>query len=796
MKPVPRTVSEVGVDESAPRSLADYRDDPALVLVGDAGSGKTTEFRRECDALAERSEFVTAREFINHGCDADLTEKTLFIDGLDEVRAGEGDLRKPFDAIVKRLHDLGRPRFRLSCRALDLGRTDEETLQRVSPNGSIRRFRLDPLSDSDIDELVQPLVGKLVEESLRKPALAEGRALVEAFVVADGAPQFLEEARRRGLGGMLPNPQSLGLLLRAVAKSGGRLPKSRRAAFEQACLALAAEQNDQHLDSGRVWPDEREIVDAASEVCALVLLSGAAGVCRHAKDKTADWAFLGRSTDHAGPLVESAIATALFKAAPESHRFEPVHRVVAEFLAARRLAARVAAGVPVRRVLRLITVDFDGGAVPTPLRGLAAWLAAFCPAARRRLIRCDSVGVAAYGDTSDFATGDKERLLEALGDQEPEFGSWGFSDDLVEILSVPEMEPAFINILDSPNRSDATQVVAGLALRALATGETRPPLLDRLMAIVRDPTRFPYVRRKALDAFLHNGAEEAEVIFMLQRLLDDLREGRVADDDCELTGTLLLRMYPRKLAHADIWNYFVEQPRSLLWGRYDKFWMLEFVDRIPMAALPEVVDGLGKRLPELWSASSDRAGDDRRPSGALGPPPKFWDNFADRGYEDLLLRVVARAVTECGEGVPVPRLYGWLRLGTRWRNIVTADGQVALRGLREWMGARPDLVRELWCEGIRQYAEPDDHGRPGQDVRLVLGPVGLPSEFGRLCLAQAVEIAPDKSMMAYWLLKESVERSLEEGIPVEEIWERAGADETLARWLPEMLSRRSSGSVS
>ena len=99
MKRVPRTVSEVGAKTPNPRPLADYREEPALALIGDAGSGKTTEFRRERDAMAKRGEFVTARGFINLGCDADLTEKTLFIDGLDEVRAGVRDRRKPLDAI-------------------------------------------------------------------------------------------------------------------------------------------------------------------------------------------------------------------------------------------------------------------------------------------------------------------------------------------------------------------------------------------------------------------------------------------------------------------------------------------------------------------------------------------------------------------------------------------------------------------------------------------------------------------------------------------------------------------------
>lgn len=762
MKPIPRTVSEVGVDEPAPRSLADYRDDPALLLVGDAGSGKTTEFRGECDALAGRGEFVTAREFINLGCTTDLTEKTLFIDGLDEVRAEVGNLRKPLDAIVRRLHDLGRPRFRLSCRALDLGRTDVETLEGVSPNGSVRLVRLDPLRDSDIDELIQPLVGKLVEESLHKPASSEGRALFDAFVLADGAPRFLEEARRRGLGGMLPNPQSLGLLLRAVAKSGGRLPKSRREAFEQACLALAAEQNDQHLDSGRVWPEDQEIVDAASEVCALVLLSGGAGVCRHGKDRTADWAFLGNLPDHPREVVEAVLGTTLFKAASESHRFEPVHRVVAEFLAARRLAAQMAAGVPIRRALRLITVDSDGGAVPTSLRGLAAWLSALCPPVRRRLIHCDPVGVAAYGDTSDFSTEDKERLLAALGQREPEFGSWVFPEALVEALSGPDMEPAFINILDSPERDEATQVVAGLTLRALGTGEPRPHLLDRLMAIVRDSTRWPIVHRQALDAFLHNGEGTAIAGPGLRGLLDDIRDGKVSDEDRELSGTLLLRMYPSEVAPADIWTYLLNQPKQLM-GRDDRFWIMKIVDRTPEAALPEAVDALA------------------------ACPPEFWRALADRHYWDLPLRMVARAVTQHGDSFSTPHLYGWLRVGFRDGNLMTTLGQTAISKLRDWFGTRPDLLRDLWRTGIGLYVEPDDFGEPGRDVLSVLRPIGLPPDFGPFCLEQAAEIAPRKPELAYWLRRQAVERPSADDIPPEGVEEAVGKDATAVRRLPHLV---------
>lgn len=124
---VPRTCTEI-TDEnvqqgrnSVSQPLARFRDTPAYVLLGDPGSGKTTAFEVESEAT-EKGYLISARVFLrtfDASTHTEWRDRTLFIDGLDEVRAGALDARIPFDEILRRIGMLGKPRFRLSCRQAD-----------------------------------------------------------------------------------------------------------------------------------------------------------------------------------------------------------------------------------------------------------------------------------------------------------------------------------------------------------------------------------------------------------------------------------------------------------------------------------------------------------------------------------------------------------------------------------------------------------------------------------------------------------------------------------------------------
>ena len=109
---VPRTVTTVEPDASPGRrsKLSDFRDERFYVLLGSPGAGKTTAFEAEAGHVDD-SLYLTARQVVRSHTRprSEWREKTLFIDGLDEVRAGEQDVRKPLDCILDLPVPIGRP---------------------------------------------------------------------------------------------------------------------------------------------------------------------------------------------------------------------------------------------------------------------------------------------------------------------------------------------------------------------------------------------------------------------------------------------------------------------------------------------------------------------------------------------------------------------------------------------------------------------------------------------------------------------------------------------------------------
>ena len=733
-----------GVEGSRP--LAAFRKVPAYVLLGDPGSGKSTSFDSERTALGDEACLVTARDFLALEPDAhpEWRTRTLFIDGLDEVRAGSADARTPFDQLRRRLDSLGRPRFRLSCREADwLGPNDRTSLARVAPDANLTVLRLDPLAEDDIERILNARSG------------------------IDDAGSFMAMAKEQGVAGFLDNPQCL-TMLADVVTSGGSWPESRLQIFEKACRLALRERNEEHRAAARasaaVRIPEDELLDAAGRLCAVLLISGSAGCATMPEREDADYPNLSRCVRECREQCRQAVATKLFTAVAEG-RFQAVHRHVAEFLAGRYLARliegerrygrQVRDGVPARRIIALIA-GHDGGVV-TELRGLSAWIAAQAQSGRNEFLERDPIGVGLYGDIGAFSDPEKRDLLASLERVSSRLHLAVGATAAFGSLAANPMQPAIEQILRDTDREPEHQSFVDFVLDVLCHGTILPGLADALLAIVSDGTWWSGVNALALRAFLHHCPHGSDKTDTLKSLLADVHAGVIPDPDEELRGELLGVLFPRDVAPSEVWDYLTSQDPKLI-GSCWRFWVHQVPHESSDEEVIELLDSLRQRFSGLKPALATR-----------------WD------VRHTPMRLLARALDHQGGMTDTKRLYDWLGLGLVSPTRDSAVADEASR-IRSWLEGHPEVQKAVFAEGVDRCAESGGPRIDASEVwdRLYGSP--LPTDFGFWCLNQAMG-ATDESIARYFLERAfgaMIERSGDEGLSLEVLIERTSAHPTLS----------------
>ena len=701
-----RTCTEVAVEglvEGDSRPLAEYREIPAYILLGDPGSGKTTEFELEVEALGEGAILISARDFLaffpeNH---PEWRSRTLFIDGLDEVRVGQSDASTRFDAIRGRLDALGKPPFRLSCRSADwLGATDRSKLQAVSPNGEVTVLNLDPLSESEVTRIVSS-----------HPEISTPEA-------------FTMEARDRGVGGLLTNPQSLELLVILVA-GGGNWPDGRRETFEGACSQLAAEHNTEHLSvhqPGTVG----QLLDAAGRLCLVQLVAGVSGYTSRQRQPDEEYIEPNRCGYEDIELLRHALSTKLFSV-DGAGVVRPVHRHLAEFVGACHLARLIEGGLPAKRAIALMTGE--DGLVVTELRGLSAWLAAVCRPARQTLIHLDAIGVGLYGDIRDFSLEEKHSLLGSLMGRVSSLNPYSTAPAFAG-LAVPETVSAMREVLTESDRSTERQSFAVFLLLTLKCGQPIRELSGFLLGIVRDQTWRTDVRQAALEAFVHCCQDSVDRTRELGDLLRSVHEVRLEDPENELLGSILSHAYPKDISPSEVWDYLYERGSRRFIGRYQVFWRRLLLANSSDDQIVQLLNSLSGRINEL------------RPA------------LEHQNLHELPLDLLERGLAVQGEPMEAGDLYDWLRVGTRLQQIHRQGAPH--ENIRLWLEQRPDIQKAVVAAGLSRCPETDRFTVHALDVYECLYGAELPSDFGLWCLYEAVAFADTKPMAAEHLLQQAV----------------------------------------
>lgn len=700
----PRTCKEIREGNvldytSASVPLGKFRDESAYVLLGPPGGGKTEEFKKEAEQ--QKGCYVTARDFITFKELPEWKDATLFIDGLDEMRAGSSDQRTHFDQIRSKLDSLACRRFRLSCREADwLGANDKDNLKKVSLDGEIKILRLEPLSDEDISEILR-----------RNHGVNDSKALISS-------------AKNKGINVLLRNPQSLKMLVSAIVN--GELPETRKKTFDLACRELLAEHNEEHMSASNNILGTSSLLDTAGKLCAIYLLTGRSGYSFDNAGTNSEYIDLREIEGEQG-IFNYVLRSKLFESEDGIHI--PVHRQVAEFLGGRYLAGLIQEGLSVGRILALMT-GYDGGVV-SELRGLSAWLAAHSPQSRREIIERDPLGTVLYGDIGSFCRCEKQRILNRIA-KETEKNPWitqaiGLDPNL-EYLATPDMREYFRNALADQEKDDIRQSFVSFLLKALQHGSCIPELTDVLMEIARDDNRRLDIRYYALRAFIRQREKNTKTAAELKTLLADVHTGSVQDPGDELLGLLLIELYPDFLSASDLWGYFRTPKNSNFYGMYYLFW-IRLVDR--SETLDMLISEFIKRFDQFL--------EEYKNSGR-----QFWL------FSELRLGMLPRFLETAGEEVFLDDLFLWLWVASDPEVWDSASGEEK-RKIRHWLNNNPEIKRTVFRAGMERGVDPEKIF-----FRFFFSGYGLsstpPPDFGLWCLEQAV-IATDEESVSFFLRK-------------------------------------------
>ena len=740
---VPRTCTEILPEspdlprESVCGPLDTFRAAPAYVLLGDPGSGKSTAFGVEAKTLGEDAVLVSARDFLTFGVDnhPEWQGKILFIDGLDEIRVGSDDRRKALDEIRHHLYALGRPRFRISCREADwLGNNDRTALTSVSADQKVNTLRLNPLTDDDVAQILDG-----------HPSVNDARG-------------FMAEARARGVDGLLSNPLTLDMLARAVGADGA-WPQSKLETFEMACLQLAVEKNEEHVLGNRPPPRDK-LLDSAGQLCVYQLISDSVGFSLRYEDGDADYIAPETQIGLTFELVRHVLETRLFASAGDG-RFTPVHRHIAEFLGARYLAKIISEGLPVARVLSLITGG--DGTVVTALRGLFAWLVAHCPSGRDRLIDRDPVGVGLYGDLQGFKTGEKRNLLVSLNHEV------GYQRNVSAFvpLATPDMQGAIRDFLVDQRRDMDHQRVTGFILRVLYQAEPLAGLCQTLLDVLYDDSWLPWVAHAALAAFIHASADNEDGIGKLKQTMADIRDERLHDPDHEMLGLLLTSLYPQEIPPSDIWEYLSPGGNPSLIGAYHLFWARRMFQRSSDEDVAELLDQLHKRMPTLRRA------------------------FDVHNLDPLPERLLARALRTVGHQQDLARLCNWLEVGVSSNpgRFLWSDDPSSQTCA--WLEQRPETQKAVCLEALLRCPDDDRFELCAVEAWDLLHGSAPPPDFGLWCLDNAVAYSDTHTRVSHHLLRYAVHFCDREdggqGLTKEVLRERTQGHPALELRLAELL---------
>lgn len=642
--------------------IAENKVNNSFVLLGEPGMGKT----RALNSFAEKvgGEYITANNFLIESATTINPEIFYCIDALDEARlnSNEGVL----SAIFKIIRSSNLKYFGISCRIAEWTSSDKSALDYVTSQ-NFKELELLPLNESQQNQL-------LLTQNIHQPE------------------QFLEQARQFGFKEMLGNPQSLEVLAYAFNRNQQRFPKNRKDAYKLACVSLLKEHNPIHRETKKISNTEK-LLDIAGCLCSLLLLSNKNIILDLSKDQLADNVM---ELDEVVDLMpkdfskEELIEVYKSKLFKKDAGYQPIHRSISEYLAARFLDKQLQnKTLLITRLNSLVLADNQH--IVTNLRGLAGWLASLNTEFRKLILKLDPVSILDYGDLYLLNASAKQELIESLASWSQFYfktAFYGRSQFFLPLASY-EMQPYLIKWLADYVQLDKTGTttnkdhLASLLVKAIAYQEkSSDEWTDILLKIIRTPKFASHIRRSALEAINKHANNK---ISIQKELIEEIYTKSLLDHNYELAGVILFNLYPTAISPSEIFNYSLfEFNFEIIGTTYQNFWQLYLSDLTPDNLLLEWMNTIKKNISSLLST--------------------LLLNQNPNAFNDGIAELALRAIHLHGEKAATEDLSDWLSWCWEITQPELRLKSEKLAELESWQQAHPDLIKKVIAYRLRNLS--------------------------------------------------------------------------------------------
>lgn len=659
---------------------------PCLVLLGEAGMGKTTAIEtahKEVYNRTKDSEDVCLRfKLGDYGSDTELCSAIfrndafqawhqgsnklhLFLDSLDE---GFLSIKILVRILKREIENLPCDRlyFRITCRTAEWAFSLEEKLEEKWGKDNVSVYEIAPLRRSDVIE-----------------------AASKNNINSD---EFLQEILNRNAIPLAIKPVTLNFLLDIYAEKR-QFPASQEELYEKGCLQLCEEVNPDRCEAGfkgQLSAKKRRVL--AGRIAAVMLFSNRVAVWtspEYGKIPDSDISLqdlcIGKEKADEqdfdvdeGCIREVFAISGLFSAQGFNHRTGFAHRTYAEFLAAWYLKQRQ---LKLPQILDLIvhSDDPDNRIVPQ-LHETVAWLSSMVPEVFQKVMETDP-DVLLRSDLATIDESIKASLVESLlklHHQDKLAYQYRFRG--YEHLKHSRLPAQLQSYISDSARSIQSRYIAIDIAQDCNVQAVQSDLADVALDIDQ-----PYwIRTRAASAVISVGDEQTK------RRLKRLAFSSKDDLEDELKGYALQAVYPIHMTTEEVLNCLTQPKASYVGGCYQDFVAKELGLRLPLTDLLVALEWL------LKDPIRDPAYPFRELSDAL--ILKAWNHLEYPEVLSKFAQIALLRLSQHGEMIGDSH-------GTSFKQLLEENDFKRRQLLEAVISIIPNSEKEpLWLAGYTEYS--------------------------------------------------------------------------------------------